>query len=196
MAVIHDFALQPPELPALFPNRDAKVTDKPGTTSLFQRHSGPAAFYYLAVHQVAREMPGQNPAVWRVPQLVESPTFAPVVPRERPIKSPDRFVALEKWEGCVVEVGKDSFTALLTDLRGAVADQEAEFPILDEVSPEDIDLVQPGAVFYWTIGYHSKPGGTRSHSSEIRFRRLPSWSEAEIADAKRIAAGWKKALGL
>ena len=107
----------------------------------------------------------------------------------------DRFVALEKWEGCVSEVGKDSFVAVLADLRKTNADEEAEFPFA-EVPPDDLELLVVGAVFYWTIGYHTRPGGTRSHSSEIRFRRLPPWSESDLEDAAKRAQEWKAALGI
>lgn len=108
----------------------------------------------------------------------------------------DYFLTLQKWEGVVLEVREDFFLARLVDLTQQSPDEEAEFPI-EEVSQEDLDLLQPGAVFYWNIGYLDKRSGQRTRASVIRFRRLPVWTQEEIEsatrEAKRIrdSIGWK-----
>ena len=100
--------------------------------------------------------------------------------------SRDTFISLQEWEGIVEEVREDSFDARLVDLTQESPDEILEDFPLDDISEEDRNLVAPGAVFYWCIGYHVRKG-QRSRTSEIRFRRLPAWSEGEIEDARRKA---------
>ncbi|MGH7802263.1 MAG: hypothetical protein ACREOW_16835 [Thermodesulfobacteriota bacterium] len=97
---------------------------------------------------------------------------------------PDYFISLQKWEGNVIEVMKDYFLAILVDLTEPGADEQAEIP-LEEVSPEDLDLIVTGAIFYWNIGYEDESNGQRKRASIIRFRRLPAWSQSEIKEAER-----------
>jgi hypothetical protein len=116
--------------------------------------------------------------------------FASWLAETEPTSTPcDRFVASQKWEGTVLETASDSFLARLVDLTTQNPDEEADFP-LDEVPHPDLSLVQPGAVFYWDIGYLDKVDGQRMRISSIRFRRLPAWTLDELKDAD------KKALGL
>jgi len=95
------------------------------------------------------------------------------------------FRAIQKWEGYVLDVGRDIFRARLVSIVGEGPDQEAEI-YLEEVDPDDQELVQPGAVFYWTIGYLDRPSG-RLRGSILRFRRLPALSEPELETARREA---------
>ncbi len=99
---------------------------------------------------------------------------------------PERFQALQRFEGTVLCVSEDSFTARLVDKTNRRPQEEAEFPLV-EVMPGDQDLVRPGAVFYWVIGYERKTYGQQSRSSIIRFRRLPTWTQSEIDNAKDAA---------
>jgi len=92
------------------------------------------------------------------------------------------FETLQKWEGYVTYVKKDSFIAKLVDLTNHIPDEEVEIGF-EEIAKEDIELVEPGAVFYWNIGYHERHSG-RERSSLIRFRRLPVWSQDEINSDK------------
>ena len=101
------------------------------------------------------------------------------------------FQALQKWEGSVLSVGKESFAARLVDLSQPRTDEEAEFAI-EEVPPSDRSLVAPGAVFYWQIGYFDAPGGQRRRMSEIRFRRLPAWNRKELEEARARAMDFAK----
>jgi hypothetical protein len=91
------------------------------------------------------------------------------------------FRAIRKWEGYVLEIHEDSFSARLVPLKGDDEELEAEIYI-EELSEQDRELLQPGAVFYWSIGYHDRPSG-RERSSIIRFRRLPVWSRRELEAA-------------
>ncbi|MEQ1794794.1 MAG: hypothetical protein ABL970_11435 [Nitrospira sp.] len=122
------------------------------------------------------------------------PTSPVRVPRKT-YATEARFLQLQKWECTVLEVKEDAFTARLIDQTGSNPDEEAEFS-LDEVDTEDRDLVEAGAVFYWSIGYRDRPSG-RERISTIRFRRLPVWTPKELRIAAQEAArvrekiGWK-----
>jgi len=105
------------------------------------------------------------------------------VPPESEIK--EFFRAIQKWEGFVLDVGSDTFRARLVSIVGEGPDQEAEI-YLEEVDPDDRPLLQPGAVFYWTIGYLDRPSG-RLRAAILRFRRLPAWSETELNAARNEA---------
>ena len=98
------------------------------------------------------------------------------------------FNALQEWEGVVLEIGAESFTARLADLTAGnkIETEEADFPIAD-LRDEDRERLRPGAVFRWAIGYHRSLGGTRTRASRIVFRRLPAWTEHELAEARREA---------
>jgi len=101
---------------------------------------------------------------------------------------------LQHWEGVVEIVTEDSFLARLHDRRHPGRPEEAEIPLSD-VAEGDLELMTPGAVFYWTIGYLVTPGGQRTRTSTIRFRRLPVWTDQELKDAETRAADTKRLLG-
>ena len=88
------------------------------------------------------------------------------------------FTALQKWEGYVIEVGSDTFRARLIPIVGEGPDLEAEI-YLEEVDLNDRVLIEPGSVFYWSIGYLDGPSGRARHSV-IRFRRLPARTKREM----------------
>lgn len=108
--------------------------------------------------------------------------------------STDTFRALQRWEGVVLECRDESFLARLTDLTEEGPTEEVELSLSD-VPREDLDLVELGAVFYWSIGYRDEVGGGRSRSSTLRFRRLPLWSKQELEAAAERAAGIARVFG-
>lgn len=95
---------------------------------------------------------------------------------------------LQKWEGVVLEVLKDSFIARLCDLSSNSPDLDAEI-FTREVSPEDLELLQPQAIFYWNIGYSD-----HHPVSEICFDRS-TWTEAELFTAAKQAETLRDRLG-
>jgi hypothetical protein len=115
--------------------------------------------------------------------------FNPVLFLEtNPLK--ERAISLQKWRGIVEEVEQDYFKAKLINLTDRAYDEYAEI-FNDEITQEDIELIEPGAIFYWSIGYSHSSSGQRTRFSEIRFKRLPAWDERDIEiagqNAKRLS---------
>lgn len=104
----------------------------------------------------------------------------------RPQRRQDRFLALQQWEGTVTECRGETFLARLVDRTSKAPVETAEF-LFEDVAESDRSLVQPGSVFYWSIGYLDSRSGQRSRVSTLRMRRLPVWSEHELAEAKQRA---------
>jgi hypothetical protein len=98
----------------------------------------------------------------------------------------NRMVSLQKWQGYVLKVLENSLWVRLIDLTQHGPDEEAEIS-LDEISPDDLELIKPGAIFYWNIGYLDLYSGQRIRSSVIRFQRIPVWSDEEINAAREEA---------
>lgn len=110
-------------------------------------------------------------------------------------KPRESFKVLQQWEGAVLEINKDSFWARLRVLAGEGSqNEEAEFPF-EEVPNADRNLIQPGAIFYWAIGYLDTSTGTRNRVSRIRFRRLPVWRLSDVERARERAEELRKSFG-
>jgi hypothetical protein len=94
---------------------------------------------------------------------------------------------IQVWEGEVLEVDRDSdrIYARLRSKTGSLPDHNAT---IDQqwVHEQDADLVKPGAVFYVTL-YKSRNRGSLRNAQEIRFRRLPNWSSADIQRINALA---------
>lgn len=120
---------------------------------------------------------------------------AVVAPIFIPTPTPQaEFEALQKWEGHVVSVARDEFAATLIDLTQPGIEEEAVLE-LSEVTDDDLTLVQPGAIFYWSIGYRIERSGERSRSSVIWFRRLPAWTKNDVERAEKRASELRANLG-
>ncbi len=87
----------------------------------------------------------------------------------------------------MLAVADDTFSVRLVDLTGDRPEEEMELE-KRELSDFDLELLETGAIFYWTIGYRLRlPRGARERVSQIRFRRLPAWSRSEISAAEARA---------
>lgn len=88
-----------------------------------------------------------------------------------------------EWEGLVVEVKNDTFSARLKNVKGTGVEFEeiAEFDLAD-VSQGDRDLLKPGGIFRWVVGLEAR-SGTRQKYSRIVFRRLPAWTQRSLQHA-------------
>jgi hypothetical protein len=100
------------------------------------------------------------------------------------------IVGMKKWEGRILEIDKEIFTAELVPLRerdgpAVIADFE-----LDQLDP-DADRAEPGDVFYLTVRTVGESSGYRTRTSTLRLRRLGAWSAEEM---RRIRGKTKRRL--
>ncbi|MDP2815251.1 MAG: methyl-accepting chemotaxis protein, partial [Rectinemataceae bacterium] len=96
------------------------------------------------------------------------------------------FILLQQWEGRVIQVSANDFTAIVADKTNTSNDDEEIVFDIEDVLDEDRELITPGAVFYWSIGYDDS-SGSRRRVSQILFRRLPGLSNREIKEAEKKA---------
>jgi hypothetical protein len=122
----------------------------------------------------------------RVAALVGLGAAVPDVPHLVRRHPPSRAhsQALQEWEGTVLDRRADSILVRLVDKTNGGSEEEAEI-LLTELSPHDLPLVRSGAVFYWTIGYRDSVTGQRTRESSIVFRRLPAWTDSELAALRK-----------
>ncbi|MFO1349355.1 MAG: hypothetical protein U1F68_01185 [Gammaproteobacteria bacterium] len=98
------------------------------------------------------------------------------------------FTIRQSWEGRIISVDENDFTAIISDRTNYNNPDEEVVIEREELSKDDHELLKPGAVFYWSIGYKDAPGEPRQRVSQIRFRRLPAWSQREIDQASLLAS--------
>ena len=97
------------------------------------------------------------------------------------------------WEGMVLEVRDDVFRARLVDVENTDLQEEAEIIKSALTDSDDLRLLVPGAIFYWTIG--RRISKKRSEQvSMIQFRRLPEWTN-EVTKNTQGILDTKKDLG-
>lgn len=75
----------------------------------------------------------------------------------------------QNWVGHIIEISDEEFTAKLIDEKIKGTYEIAKFSI-KEVSEGDLNLLQLGAVFYWSVGYLNREGQITKESI-IRFKR-------------------------
>jgi hypothetical protein len=95
---------------------------------------------------------------------------------------------LQIWEGTVVEVDRSAgvMQVLLDAKIGQMPRHTGEIE-LQWVAEQDQDLLRPGAVFYLTLFKRTKRGSVEN-SQELRFRRRPAWSSAQLKKIQQDAA--------
>lgn len=133
----------------------------------------------LALTTLAEQRPTAKP--YRLTQLSN----------RRP--DPVTFSRLEQREGVVLEVmpEEDVFRARLVDPRAVEPDEEVVVE-MEQLSPYDLDLVAPGALFFWAIGYLTKASGRRQLTLRIDFRRLPAERAGYAERASKAAKTYMK----
>lgn len=94
---------------------------------------------------------------------------------------------LQVWEGTVLTIDHSAcvMQVLLDAKIGQMSRHTGEID-LDSVSAQDQDLVRPGAVFYLTLYKRTIP--SVENIQELRFRRRPSWSVAQLKQIERDAS--------
>ena len=99
--------------------------------------------------------------------------------------------ALQEWEGHVVEIGDEEFTARLADVTaGASYEREEAVIPLAEISDGDAARMREGSIFRWVIGYERSSAGTKKRVSQIVFRDLPAVTGADL----RAGETWARAV--
>ena len=91
----------------------------------------------------------------------------------------DYSVSIQKWIGYVSELSGNRFTAILNDVNNPTTEEIATFDINEDVSEDDIPLIKTGAIFYWSIGYHTQ-NGQRKKESFIRFKRSVQFTKEDV----------------
>jgi hypothetical protein len=94
---------------------------------------------------------------------------------------------IQIWECTVLEVNGQTLRARLHAKVGQIEDHVADID-MEWVSPQDLDLVQAGAVFYLTLSRKLTRGRSIVNSQELRFRRLPAWSRRDAEKIRRVGA--------
>lgn len=111
-------------------------------------------------------------------------TFSRLIILPSSSKKP-RYLQEKEWLGMVTAVDEVGFTARLKDYRRG-PDLETSF-LFEEIPQEDLDLVQLGSEFYWSLGYRIEPNGQRLRYSLVHFRRLPKWTAQKLTEARQRA---------
>ena len=65
---------------------------------------------------------------------------------------------------CVIDVVTGNTFVAISEATG----EPLEF-CRDEIAPEDLDRIRPGARFEWTCGYQSEPWGQKSQIAWLPF---------------------------
>jgi hypothetical protein len=117
------------------------------------------------------------------PRTYVAPMANAVVLREVSANS----TPLQIWEGTVLDVNRAAgvMQVLLDAKIGEIPRHTGEID-LEWVDDQDQDLVRPGAVFYLTLFKRTKP--SVENAQELRFRRRPSWSAAQLKRIEEDAA--------
>ena len=110
--------------------------------------------------------------------------------------SDNRFELLQKFEGTIETVEGSLVVAVLRDLTDRTRPDEILRLEVDEFDSEDRDLLEPGTVFYWSIGYKIITGRTRLRSSLLRVRRLPPRGRRSLERADAAAHTLARSLGV
>lgn len=114
------------------------------------------------------------------------PLEFPAEPRFRaPVAT---FVALQEWEGYVVEIHETEFQARLVDITADSRSDEEDASIpLAEISDDDARRMKVGSIFRWVIGYERSAIRPKKRVSQIVFRDLPAVTKTDMHDGEEWA---------
>ncbi len=117
-------------------------------------------------------------------RMFVAPMADAAVPREVSADS----TPLQIWEGTVLEIDRavGAMDVVLDAKIGQMPGHTAQID-LEWVSEQDQELVRPGAVFYLTL-FKRTTRGSVENSQELRFRRRPSWTAAQLKQVEEDAA--------
>jgi len=98
------------------------------------------------------------------------------------------FVTEQRWQGYVTDVSEQAFKANVYDVTNSDGDEfeEVEFGRRD-VHILMRDMIKPGAIFFWDIGYEIDPGDQHNRKSVISFPMIHR-DTTHAVDAARFRA--------
>jgi hypothetical protein len=130
---------------------------------------------------------GSNNADKTLPKKIPVGKFYDLVYGSKIAKS--YSLRTQTWQGYVLEIKQGVFTAKLEDVTKPGGTYEiGEFELAD-VSPGDVALLRPCAIFYWSVGSSITDGQIKKESI-IRFKRVAKWTEDEYESASDLADSW------
>jgi hypothetical protein len=106
------------------------------------------------------------------------------------------FVTEQRWQGYVTNVEGEKFHAQVYDTSPEYKDEieEVEFE-REEVAELMRDLIVPGAIFFWDIGFQVEASGQRLRQSIVSFPMIPFYTKKQRLEAKERAMARFKELG-
>jgi len=151
--------------------------------------------YKAITETIAKKLPVfKDHESYSADPIYDEYNVADIFPKKIPIRQETRysFALLQEWEGYVVSISNETFTARLMDItsNATIEDEEADF-LLSDLDDNDRRKISPGSIFRWVIGYRRSPGGTKDRSSRIVFRNLPAWTTKEIEKNLHNASEWE-----
>lgn len=107
------------------------------------------------------------------------------------------FVTERRWQGRILTVDADgNFWARVYDVDEENVDEMEEVQFdSEDVSDLMKDLVKPGGIFFWDIGFQVEPSGQRVRQSVLSFPMIPRVSQQERQAARERAERRFSALG-
>lgn len=122
----------------------------------------------------------ERPSIWRsLLEVMSIPTLEPI----------------QEWEGHVVDVGDEYFTARLLDVTGGSDYPEEEAEILRrELSSVDNHRLCVGSTFRWIVGYEHYRGEQKRRISQITLHDFRSSRDVDWNQGRRWADKIRKAL--
>lgn len=83
----------------------------------------------------------------------------------------------QRWKGHVISIKPNNFLAKLFDLNDP---STHEYCLFEKkiISPDDVELLAVGAVFYLSVGFFMEKGQVEKKSL-VRFQRLVSWTKED-----------------
>ena len=112
-----------------------------------------------------------------------------------------KFVSEQRWQGYVSNADDTSFRAVIFEMSSdksvdedADASEEIEFN-KNEVAEMMHSFVQPGAIFFWDVGFQIDSSGQWNRHSIISFPMIPIHTETQYEEALERAKSRFRELG-
>jgi len=182
-AAISSWPETPPKDPILFGANQARA-GAPAVDAKFGPTLGDAMIASTSRSMLSLGMPEQaEPEAKQVAGAREQGEPASLAPRRYVFRLPEptaqnyAFDLRQQWEGVVTRIDYDEFSVVLRDTAKVHAPEYEAVLSKEEVPEEDLVLLKPGAILYWTIGYETTRTGQRKRVSSIRLRRARELEE-------------------